>query len=60
MAGQADRGNSRSLCRTGAFLGGLLVTFVAIEGVIGVYDDQVFYDHPISDLGRMTILLIGE
>ncbi len=43
--------------RTAAFLGGLLVTFVAIEGVIGAYDDQVFYDHMIQHL--MLVMVAG-
>ncbi len=36
--------------QTGAFLRGLLVAFVAIEGVIGAYDGQVFYDDMIQHL----------
>ncbi len=46
-----------SLRRSGSFLGGLLVTFVAIEGVIGAYDDQVFYDHMTQHL--MLIMVAG-
>jgi putative copper resistance protein D len=36
--------------RVVAFYFGLLVTFVAIEGVFGVYDDVLFYDHMIQHL----------
>ncbi len=43
--------------RTGSFLGGLVVTFVAIEAVIGAYDDQVFYDHMIQHL--MLVMVAG-
>ncbi len=43
--------------RTGAFLAGLLATFIAIEGVIGAYDDQVFYDHMIQHL--MLVMMAG-
>lgn len=43
--------------RTATFLGGLVVTFVAIEAVIGAYDDQVFYDHMIQHL--MLVMIAG-
>jgi putative membrane protein len=43
--------------RTGTFLGGLVVTFVAIETVIGAYDDQVFYDHMIQHL--LLVMIAG-
>jgi cytochrome c oxidase assembly factor CtaG len=39
-----------SLRRTLAFYGGLVITFVAVEGVVGVYDDVLFYDHMIQHL----------
>ena len=41
--------------RTTAFLGATALTFVAIELVIGVYDDVVFYDHMIQHL--MLVML---
>ncbi len=43
--------------RTAAFLGGLAVTFLAIEAVVGAYDDQVFYDHMTQHL--MLVMLSG-
>ena len=43
--------------RTAAFLGGLVVTFIAIEGVVGAYDDQVFYDHMTQHL--MLVMMAG-
>jgi putative membrane protein len=36
--------------RTAAFMGATVTTFVAIESVIGVYDDVLFYDHMIQHL----------
>ena len=36
--------------RTAAFLGAMAVTFVAIELVIGVYDNVLFYDHMVQHL----------
>jgi cytochrome c oxidase assembly factor CtaG len=36
--------------RTAAFLGATAITFVAIQLVVGVYDDVVFYDHMIQHL----------
>ncbi len=36
--------------RTWAFLGAMVVTFVAIELFVGVYDDVLFYDHMIQHL----------
>jgi len=41
--------------RTASFVGGTLLTFVAVELVVGVYDDVVFYDHMIQHL--MLIML---
>ncbi|HYA68265.1 MAG TPA: cytochrome c oxidase assembly protein, partial [Acidimicrobiales bacterium] len=41
--------------RTAALLGATALTFAAIELVIGVYDDVVFYDHMIQHL--MLIML---
>lgn len=41
--------------RTAAFLGGTLVTFVAIQLFVGVYDDVLFYDHMIQHL----LLIMG-
>ena len=41
--------------RTAAFLGGTLVTFIAIQLFVGVYDDVLFYDHMIQHL--MLIML---
>jgi putative copper resistance protein D len=50
-------GTPWSLRRTAAFLGGLVVTFLAIEAVVGAYDDQVFYDHMIQHL--MLVMVAG-
>jgi putative copper resistance protein D len=36
--------------RTVAFLGGMVVVFVAVESVIGVYDGALFWDHMIQHL----------
>lgn len=36
--------------RTAAFAAGMVVTFVAIETFVGVYDDSLFYDHMIQHL----------
>jgi putative membrane protein len=36
--------------RMAAFLGGTVVTFVAIQLFVGVYDDVLFYDHMIQHL----------
>lgn len=36
--------------RTVAFVGGTVATFVAIQLVVGVYDDVLFYDHMIQHL----------
>ncbi len=36
--------------RTASFFGGLLVTFLAVESFIGVYDEVLFYDHMIQHL----------
>jgi len=44
-----------SVKRTAAFLSAMAVVFVAIELVIGVYDDTLFYDHMIQHL--MLIML---
>jgi putative copper resistance protein D len=41
--------------RTVAFLGAMALVFVAIELVVGVYDDTLFYDHMIQHL--MLIML---
>jgi cytochrome c oxidase assembly factor CtaG len=46
-----------SFRRTAAFLAGLVITFVAVEAVIGAYDDQVFYDHMTQHL--MLVMLAG-
>jgi putative copper resistance protein D len=50
-------GSPWSRRRTGAFFGGLVVTFAAIEGVVGAYDDQVFYAHMIQHL--MLVMVAG-
>jgi cytochrome c oxidase assembly factor CtaG len=42
--------NRWSVRRTSAFAGGLVVTFAAVEGFVGVYDDVLFYDHMIQHL----------
>ncbi len=36
--------------RTFAFFFGLVVTFVAVESIIGIYDGVLFYDHMIQHL----------
>ncbi|MGH9045708.1 MAG: cytochrome c oxidase assembly protein [Acidimicrobiales bacterium] len=41
--------------RVVAFYGGLAVTFLAIESVIGVYDYALFYDHMIQHLMLVMI-----
>ena len=41
--------------RTAAFLGAMAIVFVAIELVIGVYDDTLFYDHMIQHLMLIMI-----
>ncbi len=43
--------------RSAAFAGGLVITFIAIEAVVGAYDDQVFYDHMIQHL--LLIMVAG-
>ena len=53
----ASEGLRWSPPRTVAFFGGLVVTFVAIEGVVGAYDDQVFYAHMIQHL--LLVMVAG-
>jgi putative copper resistance protein D len=48
--GALGPGQHWSSRRTLAFMSGLVVTFVAIESVIGVYDDVLFYDHMVQHL----------
>jgi cytochrome c oxidase assembly factor CtaG len=48
--GRSESEASWPVRRTIAFFGGLVVTFVAIQSVIGVYDDVLFYDHMIQHL----------
>ncbi len=36
--------------RTLAFLGAMVITFVSIELVVGVYDSELYYDHMIQHL----------
>ncbi|HEX3947323.1 MAG TPA: cytochrome c oxidase assembly protein [Acidimicrobiales bacterium] len=45
-----DPGRRWSVKRTVAFAAGLVVTFAAVEGFVGVYDDVLFYDHMIQHL----------
>ncbi|HVX21773.1 MAG TPA: cytochrome c oxidase assembly protein [Acidimicrobiales bacterium] len=45
---QPDRKWSGKRCL--AFAGGLVVTFLAVEGFVGVYDDVLFYDHMVQHL----------
>ena len=45
--GRADPESPWSVKRTIAFVGAMVLVFVAIETVIGVYDDTLFYDHMI-------------
>ncbi len=44
-----------SVKRTISFGGGLVVIFLAVESVIGVYDDVLFYDHMIQHLMLIMI-----
>jgi cytochrome c oxidase assembly factor CtaG len=44
------RGVRWSTARVAAFAGGLAVTWFAVNGVVGVYDDVLFYDHMIQHL----------
>lgn len=48
--GRLHPNTSWSMRRTAAFYGGLLVALVALESVIGVYDQILFYDHMIQHL----------
>ena len=41
--------------RTAAFLGAMALVFVAIELVVGVYDDTLFYDHMIQHLMLLMV-----
>ena len=50
-----DTGRPWSVKRTAAFLGAMALVFIAIELVVGVYDDTLFYDHMIQHL--MLIML---
>ena len=50
-----EPGRPWSVKRTAAFLGAIVLVFVAIELVVGVYDDTLFYDHMIQHL--MLIML---
>jgi putative copper resistance protein D len=50
-----DTGRPWSGKRTAAFLGAMGLVFIAIELVVGVYDDTLFYDHMIQHL--MLIML---
>lgn len=45
------------LRRTVAFFAGLVVTFVAVESFIGIYDGVLFYDHMIQHL--LLIMIAG-
>lgn len=48
--GRLDPERPWSRRRTAAFTGAMVVTFVAIELVVGVYDDSLFYDHMVQHL----------
>jgi putative copper resistance protein D len=48
--GRADPENPWSARRTAAFVGAMVLVFFAIELVLGVYDDTLFYDHMIQHL----------
>ena len=50
-----EPGRPWSQKRSVAFLGAMILVFVAIELVVGVYDDTLFYDHMIQHL--MLIML---
>ena len=53
--GAAHPDHPWSTRRTVSFVGGLVVTFIAVESVIGVYDDVLFYDHMIQHLMLIMI-----
>jgi putative copper resistance protein D len=53
--GRANPEQPWSPKRTVSFVGGLVVTFLAVESVIGVYDDVLFYDHMIQHLMLIMI-----
>jgi cytochrome c oxidase assembly factor CtaG len=53
--GRANPEQPWSTRRTISFVGGLVVTFLAVESVIGVYDDVLFYDHMIQHLMLIMI-----
>jgi len=53
--GRADPESPWSVKRTIAFVGAMVLVFVAIETVIGVYDDTLFYDHMIQHI----LLIMG-
>ncbi len=56
-AGGSDAapGGHWSAARTVAFFGGLVCTSIAVESVIGAYDDVLFYDHMIQHLVLIMI-----
>lgn len=56
--GRIDPDHPWSRRRTAAFLGAMALVFVAIELVVGVYDDVVFYDHMVQHL--MLIMLAAS
>ncbi len=49
-AGTIDPEHPWSPKRTISFVGAMVLVFVAIESVIGVYDDTLFYDHMVQHL----------
>jgi cytochrome c oxidase assembly factor CtaG len=54
-ATRRDPAQPWSAKRTFAFFCGLVVTFIAVEGFVGVYDDTLFYDHMIQHLMLIMI-----
>ena len=54
--GKIDPQNPWSVKRTISFLSAMALVFVAIELVVGVYDDALFYDHMIQHL---TLIMLA-
>jgi putative copper resistance protein D len=54
--GRRTAGPRWSARRTAAFLGGMVLVFVSVELVVGVYDDALFYDHMVQHL---TLIMLA-
>ena len=52
---QLDPTHPWSTRRTAAFMGGLIVTFLAVQSFVGLYDAVLFYDHMIQHLMLIMI-----